>query len=370
VTAANSPLLAVEHAARLAEDIHFFGQAQGDIERARQCYDKLRGLASDHPSCPDVRRRVVNGALRLTACHAVRDEVDAITLIQQYLERLAADWPDDVMVRRGRCELAVTLSVKCARTGDADGSERAYESIVALATAHPQDECLPVTLAKAMANLVVLRHEAGRTAEAEEVHDQLRLLSLACRSRPDVSLYRAQGSLNLIICLASIASADRGLAVLDDLATHVASGDIGEAGHELLADAAFTLATELCARGDFDGAHGAYDRLCAYADCWREVEAFSIGQASAAFNMMTDYCETRSFERAHRLYDDILALSVACQGETEIATICAKAGLNIALTCASNGRPDIAALLTDDLTALLTANPECQEIREIVSRAG
>ena len=363
--AARGTLPAVELAERLADDIQFFGGERKDPVRARQCYDSLCRIASDHPGCPDVHKRLVKGALGMTRCHAANDELGAIEAIDAFLGSLGTLWPDDLALRHGRSELAVTLSVEYAGRGDDAAAERAYQSIVEAAETWPADVPLAVTLAKAKANLVALRCDSGRVEAAEEAFEQLKTLAALYPERGDIRHYRACGSFNLMAFRARKGDVAAALALLDDMVALARGTGCTRGLLSLLADAGFTLVTLLGEQRRFDAAAAGYRLLAVLAESCPEDASLQVKQASAAFNLVTDYCRSDLVDRARPIYEDVMALSVATP-DPRVATLAAKTAVNLVMTSRRLGARDLTTLVEADMRALCVTRPECVEARDLI----
>ena len=362
--AQNAGKATISKAGELADAISSVGDSDDEIERARAWYDSLYALACNHGDSSDIRDRLICGALRLAACHARRSELTAIHDVRTHLERYATGHPDDPGMRRGYCELSVTLSLEYARHGKTAEADAAFEEIRAIAARHPTDRLLRSTLAKAIANRIATHCDAGRTREAQHLHGSLCALAEVSNSQPDTMMHRANGSFNLATHLAQSGALKEAVDLYFNLAAFTDSRGPDTGLRAVLADAAFALVTVF----------GDKEKLAAaetiYMDLNRRAASDTGLQRTAtlaAFNLMTDFCRDGAIGKARHLYDDILAASAAEPGNPETAIVHAKACTNLLLTADALDEVAHANLLCQELAALIAAWPDNPEIWDIAA---
>lgn len=354
----------ISKAGELADALSHFGDSDGEIARARACYDSLYELARDNSDSVDIRDRLICGALRLAACHARRKDIGAIQDVRTHLESYASDHPDDPGMRRGYCELSVTLCLEFARQGKDAEADATFEEIRTIAARHPKDRQLRSTLAKAIANRIAAHCNEGRTSEARHLHRSLCALAEVPNSRADTRLHRANGSFNLATYLARSGATKMAFEVYFNLGSFVAKHGPDPELDEVLADAGFALVTVF---GDAEQLAPA-EKI--YLDLQQRAafeDAMSQKAALAAFNLMTDFCRDGAVGKARQIYDDILALSAARSDDGEIARVHAKACANLLLTAEALDDMAHVDLLSQELTQLVAAWPDDGEIWEIAA---
>ncbi|WP_193173511.1 hypothetical protein [Nisaea nitritireducens] len=363
--AQNAGKATISKAGELADAISSLGDSDGEIERARACYDSLYALASTHANSADIRDRLICGALRLAACHARRSELSAIHDVRTHLERYALGHPDDPGMRRGYCELSVTLCLEYARHGKTAEADETFEEIQAIATRHPTDRLLRSTLAKAIANRIATHCDAGRTREAQHLHRTLCALAEVSNSQPDTMLHRANGSFNLATHLAQSGASEKAIGLYFNLAVFVDARSHTAGLNDVLADAGFGLITVFGDNEKLDAAETIYmdmSQRAAASETMREKTML------AAFNLMTDFCRDGNIGKARHVYDDILAASSEEPANAEMAQLHAKACANLLLTADALDEDAHADLLCQELAALISAWPDDPEIWDIAAR--
>lgn len=354
----------VSRAGELADALSHFGDSDGEIARATACYDSLYEIAEDHSGSADIRDRLICGALRLAACHARRKDIPAIREVRNRLERYAGQHPDDPGMRRGYCELSVTLCLEYARQGKDEEADRTFEEIRTVAARHPTDRLLRSTLAKAISNRIAAHCDEGRTTRARHLHRSLCALAEVPNSRPDTMLHRANGTFNLATYLARSGAPKKALALYFDLADFIAGRAPDPELTEVLADAGFALVTVFGDKENLPAAEAIYRDLQRRAAGNDEM----TGKATlAAFNLMTDFCRDGDVGKARQVYDDILALSAARPEDEEMAVVHAKACANLLLTADALDDGVHADLLAQELAQLVAAWPDDAEIWEIAA---
>ncbi|UUX48682.1 hypothetical protein NUH88_14855 [Nisaea acidiphila] len=354
----------ISRAGELADALSHFGDSDREIARATACYDSLYELAEDHSGSADIRDRLICGALRLAACHARRKDITAIRDVRNRLERYASGHPDDPGMRRGYCELSVTLCLEYTRQGKDADADRTFEEIRTVAAGHPTDRLLRSTLAKAISNRIAAHCDEGRTTAARHLHRSLCALAEVPNSRPDTMLHRANGTFNLATYLACSGAPKKALELYFDLAGFVGRYGPDPELSEVLADAGFALVTVFGDKQMLDPAETVYRDL-------QQRAAASDGMAGkvalAAFNLMTDFCRDGDVGKARQIYDDILALSAARPEDEEMAVVHAKACANLLLTTDALDDTAHADLLAQELAQLVAAWPDQAEIWEIAA---
>ena len=363
--AQNAGKATISRAGELADAISSLGDSDGEIKRARACYDSLYALACDHASSADIRDRLICGALRLAACHARRSELSAIHDVRTHLQRYATGHPDDPGMRRGYCELSVTLCLEYARHGKSLEADATFEEIRDIAARHPTDRQLRSTLAKAIANRIATHCDQGRTREAQHLHRSLCALAEVPNSQPDTIHHRAIGSFNLAAHLAQTGASGKAIELYFDLASFTDTRRPSADLQDVLADAGFALITLFGDREMLAAAETIYMDL-------RQRAAASILMRQktmlAAFNLMTDFCRDGAIGKARHIYDDILAASAQETTNSEMALLHAKACTNLLLTADALDEEAHADLLCQELTALVAEWPDEPEIWEIAAR--
>lgn len=362
----NSGKSLVLMAGELADAIELYGGQRGDIEQARACYDSLLAIAESHGQSADVRDRLICGALRLTACHAQRGDVAAIRAMQEHLKSYGAKFPGDPAVRRGYCEIAVTLSLECAKLGDQVGADAAFAEIQAMASSHPTDRVLRSTLAKAIANRIAFRCNENRTAEARHLHTILCGLAEITNSLPETMLHRAYGTFNLVTHIGATSPQDA-LTLYADLAAFVDRKGPAPALELVLADAAFALITIFGDASDLAPAARLYGDLAQRVARSPDQADLRHKAAVSGYNLMTDYCRLGDMASARQLYDDILALSISHPDDEGIALVLAKACVNGMVTAERLGDHAHAELLCQELNALVASRPDDEALWAIAA---
>lgn len=363
--AQNAGKATISKAGELADTISSLGDSDGEIERARACYDSLYTLASTHASSAGIRDRLICGALRLAASHARRSELSAIHDVRTRLESYAQEHPDDPGMRRGYCELSVTLCLEYTRQGKIAEADATFEEIQAIATGHPTDRLLRSTLAKAISNRIATHCDAGRTREAQHLHSSLCALAEVSNSQPDTMQHRASGSFNLATHLAQTGATKKAIELYFNLAVFVDTRIETLELQHVLADAGFGLITVF---GDKEQLTPAQT---IYMDLRKRAAADEIMREKtmhAAFNLMTDFCRDGDIGKARHIYDDILATSLEEPENSEMALLHAKACTNLLLTAGALDEEAHTDLLCQELTALVSAWPDDPEIWEIAAR--
>lgn len=355
----------VSKAGKLADAISSLGDSDGEIERARAYYETLFSLARDHASSTDIRDRLICGALRLATCHARRNELSAIHDVRTHLEHYASGHPDNPAMRRGYCELSVTLSLEYARHGKNAEADATFEEIRAIAARHPTDRLLRSTLAKAISNRIATHCDSGRAHEAQQLHRSLCALAEVSNSQRDTMLHRANGSFNLVTHLAQTGTSKKAIDVYFNLAAFVDERDQAGDLQDVLADAGFALITVF----------GDKENLTAAETIYKDMRRRSTNDGKmrlkamlAAFNLMTDFCRDGSIGKARPIYDDILAASAEEPTNREMARLHAKACTNLLLTADALEEEAHADLLCQELTSLVSAWPDDPDIWDIAAR--
>ncbi|WP_193188631.1 hypothetical protein [Nisaea sediminum] len=354
----------ISRAGELADALSHFGDSDREIAEAQACYDSLYEIARDHSGSADIRDRLICGALRLAACHARRKEIAAIRDVRTRLESYASAHPDDPGMRRGYCELSVTLCLEYARQGKDREADQTFEEIRTIAARHPTDRLLRSTLAKAISNRIAAHCTERRTRQARHLHRSLCALAEVPNSRPDTMLHRANGSYNLATYLARSNAPEKALEIYFDLARFVERRGPDPELAEVLADAGFALVTVFGDKDDLSSAEAVYRDLQHRAAL---DDAMTGKAALAAFNLMTDFCRDGNVGKARQVYDDILALSAARPEDEHIALVHAKACANLLLTADALDDAAHADLLSQELTQLVAAWPDDPEIWEIAA---
>ena len=363
--AQNAGKATITRAGELADTISSLGDSDGEIKHARDCYDSLYALASDHANSADIRDRLICGALRLAAGHARRGELTAIHDVRTHLERYALDHPDDPSMRRGYCELSVTLCLEYTRQGKTIEADATFEEIQAIAARHPTDRLLRSTLAKAIANRIASHCGAGRTREAQHLHRSLCALAEVSNSQPDTMLHRANGSFNLATHLAQTGASRKAIDHFFNLAAFVDSRSQTAGLLDVLADAGFGLITVFGDKENLVAAETIYMDLSKRAAADENMREKTM---LAAFNLMTDFCRDGAIGKARLVYDDILAASSQEPANDELALLHAKACTNMLLTAGALDEDDHADLLCQELTALVSEWPDDPDIWDIAAR--
>ncbi|MEO9903736.1 hypothetical protein [Nisaea sp.] len=362
--AQNTGKATISRAGELADTISSLGDSDGEIKRARACYDSLYTLASTHANSADIRDRLICGALRLAACHARRSELNAIHDVRTHLERYALGHPEDPGMRRGYCELSVTLCLEYSRQGKSAEADATFEEIQAIATRHPTDRLLRSTLAKAIANRIATHCDAGRTREAHHLHRSLCALAEVSNSQPDTMQHRANGSFNLATHLAQTGASQKAIDLYFSLAIFVDSRSQTAGLLDALADAGFGLITVFGDKGKLAEAETIYVDLNRRAAIDEEMREKAM---LAAFNLMTDFCRDGAIGKARHIYDDILALSAARPESRTAALLHAKACTNLLLTAEALEDAAHADLLSQELDQLVAAWPDDEQIWSIAA---
>lgn len=362
--AQNAGKATISRAGELADAISTLGDSDGEIERARACYDSLYALASEHANSADIRDRLICGALRLAACHARRSELSAIHDVRTHLKRYATGHPDDPGMRRGYCELSVTLCLEYARQGKTAEADATFEEIRTIAARHPTDRLLRSTLAKAIANRIAAHCNAGRTREAQYLHLTLCTLAEVSNSQPDTMLHRANGSFNLATHLAQTDASKKAIDLYFNLAGFADSRRHSTDLQDVLADVGFALITVFGDKEKLTAAETIYMDLSRRAASDENIRAKTM---LAAFNLMTDLCRAGDIGKARHIYDDILAASSEEPENAEMALLHAKACANLLLTADALAEEAHAELLCQELAALISAWPDDPEIWEIAA---
>ena len=363
--AQNAGKATISRAGELADTISSLGDSDGEIERARACYDSLYTLASAHANSTDIRDRLICGALRLAACHARRSELSAIHDVRTHLERYALGHPGDPGMRRGYCELSITLCLEYTRQGKIAEADATFEEIQTIATRHPTDRLLRSTLAKAIANRIATHCDAGQTREAQHLHRSLCALAEVSNSQPDTMQHRANGSFNLATHLAQTGASKKAIDLYFNLAVFVDSRSQTASLQGALADAGFGLITVFGDKEKLAAAETIYMDLSKRAASNEKMREKTM---HAAFNLMTDFCRDGDIGKARHVYDDILAASLEDSTNSEMALLHAKACTNLLLTADALDEEAHADLLCQELTALVAEWPDEPEIWEIAAR--
>ena len=362
------PVLTAAHEAkRLADAICNECIADQDVVTARLHYDALCQLTGQNPDCPDIRRRLVRGALSFTSFHARSGDVAAIVAVKTFLDQLGDLCPDDPVLRHGRSELAVRLSLCFTDRGDHAAADDAFDFIDDMVCRNPGDTRLITTLAKALANFIAIRAKDGDHDGVIALHQRLVALADNPNNPAETLLYRAHGTFNLLTSLAMRRETDTCLVVFADLARFIDAGPPAPVLMAALADTAFALVTLLGEQGNLDAARYIYDSLLTRIINWPEEPMVREKFASAAFNLLTDYCLNGTFSEARHVYDDLLALSITHGADKTVALMQARAGINMMISCEDAGLTTQINLITQDLAALVAANPDDDELLGIVA---
>jgi hypothetical protein len=361
----NAGKATISKAGELADTISSLGDSDGEIKQARACYDSLYALASDHANSADIRDRLICGALRLAARHARRSELSAIHDVRTHLKNYALGHPDDPGMRRGYCELSVTLCLEYTRQGKTAEAAATFKEIQTIAARHPSDRLLRSTLAKAIANRIAAHCDAGRTSDAQHLHHSLCALAAVSNSQPDTMLHRANGSFNLATHLAQTDASKKAIDLYFNLAAFVDSKSRTAGLRDVLADAGFGLITVF----------GDQEKLAAAETIYMDLRKRAAADIKmrdktmlAAFNLMTDFCRDGAIGKARHIYDDILAVSSEEPANEQMALLHAKACTNLFLTADALAEEAHADLLCQELTALVSAWPDDPEIWDVAAR--
>lgn len=360
-------LSAAREAKRLADAICNECSDDQDTVTARSHYDALCLLTGQNPDCPDIRRRLVRGALSLTSIQARSGDLGAIVAVKTFLDQLAGLCPDDPVLRHGRSELAVRLSICFTDRGDRASADAAFDFIDDMVSRHPGDTRLLTTLAKALANFIAIRASDGDHDGVIALHRRLVVIAENPTSPADTLLYRAHGTFNLLTSLATRRETDTCLVVYADLARFIDAGPPAPVLHAALADAAFALVTILGEQSCLEPARYVYDSLVARFTNSSDAPLLRGKLASSAFNLLTDYCRKGSLSEARHIYDDLAALSVIHHADETVALMQARAAINLMVSCEDAGLVDQAGLIAQDLIALVAAFPEHDELHDVVS---
>jgi hypothetical protein len=359
--------LAIKAAGKAVAEIRFHGRDQGNLAKAKESFDQLCAIAGTRPDNSDIRKRLLNGTMQLTACYAKCGNLADMGSLGDTLRRFTKACPSDPTLYAGLAEIAAAMMIQAALDGDQDGTRSAYSEITAITKAYGDQPHILATYARATANMVAYAAESGHVAEAHRLVRRLAQLSKRRIASARVRHHRAEGLFNLIAHEAAHGEVPASLELYQEMTEfaelHPRDRDLSTT----LADAAFAVITVLGNRRMPAIAEEVYEdirtRVMPHA---ATIEA-KRSLACAAFNLITDFCRVEEVSRARELYEDILGLSVDTDDDA-IALTLAKAGVNIILACEWAGRSEMADCVHEDLLALVSARPELRDIQDTIER--
>ena len=283
----------------------------GQVEEAREVYDKLADLLEQYPKDKEIQALWAQGSFNMAAAYALARRVEEAREVYDKFEGLASKHHKNKEAQVLWAEGSVNMIGAYALAKRVKEAEKVYKKLEDLASKHPEDKEVWEALAEGSFNMITVYGEEQDLEKARGIYDGLKTRSEQPPEYKGVREALAKASVNMMGAYITEA-----LAVLEKYA---------KASVNMMA--AYIQALEQ----NLKEARGVYGGLVVLASKHPEDKEVRKELAQGSFNMITAYGQAKEVKEARRIYARLEVLSKQHFEDKEVREALANSSFNMIL---------------------------------------
>ncbi len=342
--------------------------ASGQFEAAHTLYSELRRLAAEHPDEPVLRLRQAQAAYNLVVYGKSSQPATAPTMYSE-LRKLAAEHPNERVLREIQSQVVDKLILHHGAAGQLATAHTLYDELRKLVAEHVEEPILRALQADSAMALIAVYGNAGSRGTVHALYDDVRKLAADHPDEPELRDSQARACVNLIVFYSKARELRAARALYNELRKLVAEHTDEPALHEPQARAIVYLINGYSDAGQPKSARALYEELRKLVAKHKNEPALRDRQAGAAANLIKGYGNTGQLNEARILYDNLCQLAAKHGDQPGVREARAQAAHNLVIFYGKAGQLATGHTLYDELSQLAAEHTYEPVLREMQALA-